>query len=170
MSDLEKYIERRKIRGQFDLPVSDPDEGAIIDFLQSRSVDFGGVPPPQNLELTQNVSTPTRRVIRFRQLQDQIPVVDSYVVAQVDKMGRAKQLDFAVTSRTNILHSDGDEKITTQEAVKYASSSLGDYMPREKIAEPEIVYYPTRSGLRLVYKVSVLTKVPAHDWRMLIDA
>lgn len=171
--DKSKYVERRKFRPDVDLPISDSGkvDDAIVNFLRSSSDEFGGIPNPENLELTQNVSTPTRKIIRYQQLHDKIPILDSYVVAQLDKAGKIKQLDLGVTSKTETVKpaAIGDTRITPQEAIKHASS-IGEFVEREKIKEPEFVYYPTRSGLRLAYKVLILTQEPAHDWRIIIDA
>jgi hypothetical protein len=172
--DKSKYIERRKFRLDSELPLSAlarGDSDAIINFFKSSSDEFGGIPDPENLKMIQNVTTPTRRIIRYQQLQDTIPILDSYVLTQLDKTGKVKQLDLGVTSKTNIVKPHAaarDTKITAQEAIKYASS-IGDFIERERIKEPEIVYYPTRSGLRLAYKVLILTREPAHDWRIIID-
>jgi hypothetical protein len=170
--DTSKYLERKKFRPDSEIPLSARgDSNAIINFFKSSSDEFAGIPDPENLKMIQNVSTPTRKIIRYQQLQDTIPILDSYVVTQLDKTDKVKQLDLGVTSKTNIVKSTAarDTKITTQEAIKYASST-GDFIEREKIKEPEIVYYPTRSGLRLAYKVLILTREPAHDWRIIIDA
>ena len=170
--DTSKYLERKKFRPDSEIPLSaGGDSNAIINFFKSSSDEFAGIPDPENLKMIQNVSTPTRKIIRYQQLQDTIPILDSYVVTQLDKTGKVKQLDLGVTSKTNIVKSAAarDTKITTQEAIKYASS-IEDFIERKKIKEPEIVYYPTRSGLRLAYKVLILTREPAHDWQIIIDA
>ena len=170
--DKSKYVERRKFLPDVELSLSARgDFDAIINFFKSSSDEFGEIPDPDNLKMIQNVSTPTRKIIRYQQLQDTIPILDSYVVTQLDKAGKVKQLDLGVTSKTNIVKPAAarDTKITAQEAIKYASS-IGDFIEREKIKEPEIVYYPTQSGLILAYKVLILTREPAHDWRIIIDA
>ena len=170
--DKSKYVERRKFLPDVELSLSARgDFDAIINFFKSSSDEFGEIPDPDNLKMIQNVSTPTRKIIRYQQLQDTIPILDSYVVTQLDKADKVKQLDLGVTSKTNIVKpaTARDTKITAQEAIKYASS-IGDFIEREKIKEPEIVYYPTQSGLILAYKVLILTREPAHDWRIIIDA
>jgi hypothetical protein len=171
--DKSKYIELRKFRPDVELPITDSGtvDNAIVNFFKSSSDEFGATLDPEKLELTQNVSTPTRNVIRYQQVEDKIPILDSYVVAQLDKAGKIKQVELAVTSRTDIVKPAAirDTKITPQEAIKHASS-IGNFVEREKIKEPEIVYFPTRSGLRLAYKVLILTREPAHDWRIIIDA
>ena len=103
--DKSKYVERKKFRPDVELPKSlRADSGdAIITFLKSRSEEFGGIPDPEDLKMTQNVSTPTRTVIRYQQLQNKIPILDSYVVTQLDKTGKVKQLDLGVTSKTNMV-------------------------------------------------------------------
>lgn len=170
--DKSKYLERKKFRLDIELPVS-ARRGfdATIKFFKSSSDEFGGIPDPDNLKMIQNISTPTRKIIRYQQLQDTIPILDSYVVTQLDKADKVKQMDLGVTSKTNVVKPAAarDTKITAQEAIKYASS-IGDFIEREKIKQPEIVYYPTRSGLRLAYKVLILTREPAHDWRIIVDA
>ena len=167
-------MERRKFRTDIELPLSASSDvqDAIIGFLKSSSDESGGIPQPENLELTQNVTTPTRKIIRYQQSQDKIPILDSYVVTQLDKEGKVKQVDLGVTSKTDIVKplAAGDTKITPQEAINYASSAIGDSKLREKVNEPEIVYYPTRTGLRLAYKVLILTREPMHDWRIIVDA
>ena len=174
--DKSKYVERKKFRPDIELPMSlRADSGdAIISFLKSRSEEFGGIPDPEDLKMTQNVSTPTRTVVRYQQLQNKIPILDSYVVTQLDKTGKVKQLDLGVTSKTNIVKPAGiaarESKITPQEAIKFASSSIGDFIERSKTKDPEIIYYPTKSGLVLAYNVTILTREPAHDWRIIIDA
>src|SRR6476620_3847281 len=136
--DKSKYVERKKFRPDVELPKSlRADAGdAIISFLKSRSEEFGGIPDPEDLKMTQNVSTPTRTVIRYQQLKNKIPILDSYVVTQLDKTGEVKQLDLGVTSKTNIVKPASiaarATKITPQEALKHASS-IGDFIEREKI-------------------------------------
>lgn len=183
----EKEDRPRKIRGEFILPkVSAAEstnrnravagdetnqlEHSVKTFLQNNSKDLGFVPSSENLKIIQNVSTPTRRIIRFQQLNDGKPVLDSTMTVQLDRNNKVKQLDLGHASKTNIIQPTIDSKINAEEAIRVASDSLGKYVSRQEPKEPEQVYYPTKDGLKLAYIVLMPTRDPPHDWRIIVDA
>jgi hypothetical protein len=162
--------EHKKIRGEYMLPVGDSIEDSIKAFLHTNSRDLGEVPDPENLKIIQEVSTPTRKVVRFQQQQNNIPVLYTNIVVQLDKSNRIKQVDLGHTSNTNIIQPSADRNISPEEAIKYASESLGSFTLRKKPVAPIQVYYPTPNGLKLAYQVLILTREPEHDWQIIVDA
>src|SRR5262245_17577394 len=170
----------RKIRGEFQLPavagrgraaaytLEDP----VRNFLKANADEFGVTADEKSLKVVQEVVTPTRRIVHFQQLHEGIPVLDSSVVVQVDKANRVRQVDLGharpiVADAAAVIKK---KPITVKQAQKAAMAPVGDAALRDDIAEPELVYYPTDAGLKLAYKFLILTRNPAHDWRIVVDA
>jgi Fungalysin metallopeptidase (M36)/Fungalysin/Thermolysin Propeptide Motif len=160
----------RKIRGEFPLPAGDTAEDSVRALLAQNSDELGLKADENNLKLTQDIATPTGRVVRFQQLHDGIPVLDSTVLVQVDNANRAKQLHLEHVPDVLADIPSSDTKIKPKDAAKSALDSLDDPTLRQKLSDPEQVYYPTSQGLRLAYLVLILTQNPMHDWRLIVDA
>ena len=160
----------RKIRGEFAMPVADTPEDSIKAFLHANADELHFWVSDENLKVIQDVETSSRRIIRYQQLHDGIPVFGATVIAQLDKSNRVKQLDLGHVHRVKIAAPAGDQKLMGAKAKKAASDSLGDHRLRQKIDKPEEIYYPTTDGLRLAYLVMIPTKEPLHDWRIIVDA
>lgn len=160
----------RKIRGEFALPTADTVEDSIKAFLHTNADELSFKVSDENLSVIQDVSTPVRRIVRFQQLQDRVPVFGAIVTVQLDKANRVKEVDLGQESRTQIVAPTADKKMTGKEAIKAASTSLGEFTLRQKAGKPEEVYYPTPDGLRLAYVVLIPTRDPVHDWRIIVDA
>lgn len=153
----------RKIRGRFALPSADTMEDSIKTFLDSNADELRLGIGTKDLEVIQDVSTRTRRVVRFQQLQDGIPVFGAVVMVQLDKSDRVRQLDLGHVSRVKIVAPAAEKMMTATEAKKAASDSLGDFKLRQKISTPEKIYYPTPDGLKLAHIVLIPTREPLHD-------
>jgi hypothetical protein len=160
----------RKIRGEFPLPAGDTAEDSVRAFLEQSGDELALKADKKSLKLTQEVTTPTGRVVRFQQLHEGIPVVDSSVVVQVDKANRVKSLDLSHVRATVAETRVTDTSLTPKEAVKKALESLGNPALRQKMTNPERVYWPSPEGLRLAYMLIIPTRQPPHDWRIIVDA
>src|ERR1043166_3800670 len=171
----------RKIRGEFELPQStlaaaDSEgggvAGAVRAFLQANADQTGLRADESTLSLMDEVSTPARRVVRFQRLHGGIPVVDSSVIVQVDDANRVRQIDLGDTPAVVTDQGAAEKTLTPKQAQQAAMASLGEPAAlRMDAGEPEQVYYPSASGLRLAYKVLLPTAAPAmHDWRIILDA
>ncbi len=160
----------RKIRGEFPLPTRDSAKDSVRAFLEQNSDELGLKADEINLKLIQEVATPTGRVVRFQQMHQGVPVVDSTVVVQMDKANRVKQLDLGHVRDVLADIPATDTKLTSVEASNKALDSLGNPALRQKMNDPEQVYYSTSQGLRLAYLVLILTQNPMHDWRLIVDA
>jgi Zn-dependent metalloprotease len=161
----------KKVRGEFFLPVGDTQETAVKAFLQENAGELGLVMDNEGLRLTQNVTTPVGTIYRFQQQQNGIPIFGTEIVVQLDKDERVKQLNLEHVSVAQVVVEAADaEKLTAKAAQKAAVDAVGEHTLRRKIDKPEEIYYPTPAGLRLAYKVLILTKEPFHDWRIIVDA
>lgn len=170
----------RRIRGEFPLPsagarskaAGDKAQEPIRDFLKANADAFGLKADEQSLQVTKDVSTPTRHIVHFQQLHEGIPVVDSSVVVQVDKADRVKQIDLghARPMVADEAADSGSKKMTPKQGQKAAMAVVGDANLRQDVGDPELVYYPTDAGLKLAYKVLIPTRNPPHDWRIIVDA
>lgn len=160
----------RKIRGEFPLPAGDTATDSVRVFLEENSDELGLKADEKSLGLIQDLITPTGRVVRFQQMHLEVPVVDSTVVVQVDRVNRVKQLDLGHVRDVLADISATAKKIAPKAASNKAVNSLGKHTLRQKMKDPEQVYYPTPQGLRLAYLVLILTQEPMHDWRLIIDA
>lgn len=160
----------RKIRGEFPLPAGDTAEVSVRAFLEQSSDELELKADEKSLKLTQDVTTPTGRVVRFQQMHEGIPVVDASIVVQLDKSNRVKQLDLEHQPTRLADTPAADTKLTAKAASKKALDALGQPTLRQKMNAPEPVYYPTSQGLRLAYMVLIPTQQPLHDWRIIVDA
>lgn len=160
----------RKIRGEFAMPLADTPEDSIKAFLHANADELHFWVSDENLKVIQDVETSSRRIIRYQQLHDGIPVFGAIVIVQLDRSNRVKQLDLGHVHRVRIVAPAADQKLTSAKAKKAAEDSLGDFKLRQKIDKPEEMYYPTADGLKLAYMVMVLTEEPIHDWRIFLDA
>lgn len=159
----------RKVRGEFALPSADTMEESIKAFLRANADELSFRVSDEDLRVIQDVSTPVRRIVRFQQLQDGIPVFGAIVMVQLDKNNRVRQLDLGHVSRVRIAAPAADEKMTGDKAMEAAKDSLGDFNLREKVSKPKEIYYPTPDGLKLAYMVMILTEEPIRDWRIFVD-
>ncbi len=160
-----------KIRGAFELPVSDKAEDSISAFLFAHADELGLAMHANDLKKIGDVRTPTGRVVRFEQTQDGIRIIGTEIQVRLDNSSRVRQVDLAHIPPAKIIPPAGDEKVLTAAAsVKAASDSLGAHNVRQKIASPEKIYFPEAEGLRLAYKVLILTASPPHDWQIIVDA
>ena len=160
----------RKIRGEFAMPLTDTPEDSIKAFLRANADELQFWVSDENLKVIQDIETSSRRIIRYQQLHDGIPVFDATVIVQLDKSNRVKQLDLGHIHRVRIVAPAGDQKLTAAKAKKAASDLLGDFKLRQKIDNPKEIYYPTANGVRLAYLVMIPTKEPLHDWQIIVDA
>lgn len=161
----------RRIRGAFDLPVGDTPGDSVKAFLFVNADAFGIAMEAKDLQLVQDVETPTGRIIRYEQTVDGIPVVGTEIQVRLDRSARVQQVDLSHVSPADVSRPAGDEKaLTPTRAIKIARDSLGEHTLREDAAKPVKVYLPTPSGLRLAYEVLIPTRNPAHDWRIIVDA
>lgn len=167
----------RKIRGDFPLPdvvEDDASRGDVIksflyanaDDLSLKTIDY------QDLRLFQDVSSPVRRVVRYQQYKDELPVFGATLTVQVDTDGAVKQMDLGQESDTRVISPVSDEigKLTPEKAVEVASGALGSFTLREAISQPTELYYPAPNGLKLAFQVVISTKEPVHSWRIIVDA
>lgn len=169
----------RKIRGDFDLPVTaagmSADESgniapAVRAFLQANADQTGLRADENSLKVVQEVNTEINSVVHFQQMHEGIPVVDTSVVVQVDDANRIRQIDLGNAS-TTVFEKAGDErKITPKQALTAATAAVGEANLRQPVQDPTEVYFPTDAGLKLAYQVVILTREPPHDWRVMVDA
>lgn len=160
----------RKVRGEFALPLTDNAENSIKAFLKENSDELQLQLDEKDLKVIKDVQTPIRRVVRYQQMHEGIPVFGATIMVQLDKSNRVKQLDLGHVDRVRVLASSADTKLTPAIAKKSASNSLEGHKLRQKIEKPEEIYFPTDEGLKLAYLVMILTDNPAQDWRVIVDA
>ena len=67
------------------MPVADTAEDSIRVFLSANADELRLGVSDENLKVIQDVSTPVRRIVRFQQVQDGIPVFGGIVTVQLDK-------------------------------------------------------------------------------------
>lgn len=166
-----------KIRCTMALPAQVADEtDTMRAFLGQHEEELDLKSDAKSLKLTQDINTPLRRVVRYQQCYEGIPLVDRSVVVQLDKTGLVKQLDLAhepaSKMRQRSLQAQGDEaqKLPAEAAITIALDHLENPQLRTEVAAPQLVYLPTNELIHLAYLISISTRAPAHDWRVIIDA
>lgn len=162
----------RKIRGDFLLPQGDVGNlpELVRAFLQQNSADVKVDASVENLELIQDVSTPARRILRFQQKADGIPVFNGVVIAQLDSENRVRQIDVQQPVPGRPLAPIGDVTISANDALQSVVQNLGEPALRQQTEPPKQVYFPTDAGLKLAYLMLVPTREPLHDWQIVVDA
>ena len=162
-----------KVRIDFELPVGDTAIDAVKAFLLINADELGLDREAKDLKKEQDVDTPTGRVVRYKQIMDEIPIVNTEIQVRLDSSSHVRQIDLALAPSLRIIQPIRDEKaLISEAAIKSARDSLGSHIVRKEIATPEKVYFPTPEGLRLAYEVLILTREPPHphDWRVIVDA
>ncbi len=160
----------RRVRGEFTLPFGDTTDGPVKGFLFENADELNLNISYENLQLVDDTPTPARRVVRFQQLHDGIPVFGAFVMVQLDRDNRVRQVDLWNESRLQIVSPVTDSKMTGEQAMKAAEKFLDEFTRRQETGEPMEIYYPTPDRLRLAYKVLILTQKPVHDWCIILDA
>ncbi len=161
----------RKVRGEFELLVADAAGDSVKALLLDNAGDLGLTATPDDLQVIQDVKTPTGRVVRYGQLQDGIRVLGAEIQVRLDRSSKVRQLELSIVPGGNVVQPAGDAKaLTAAAAVKAAAASLGSHTLRQKVETPEKVYFPKPDGLRLAYEVMILTGPPAQDWHIVVDA
>ena len=160
----------RKVRGRFALPKTDAIEDSIKKFLHNNAEELSFKIKDEDLKVIHDVSTPTKRVLRFQQFLEGIPIYGAKVMVQLDRNNRITQLDLGHKVQVNVKIYTGKDKTSTEQALKTVMNSLGDFELRQEVKDIEELYYPSPEGLKLSYKILVPTRNPLHDWRVFIDA
>ena len=166
----------RKVRCEIPLPAADTAVDAVRAFLSQHSEELGLRADEKSLQMIQNVSTPVRRVVRYQQCHEGIPLVDRAVVVQIDQAGRVKQMDLThepaagMAARAAAPAADAGGMLSPEAALNAAMRHLGTPVLRMTAGEPHQVYYPAGERLRLAYLALIPTREPAHDWRIIVDA
>ncbi|MFX0023529.1 MAG: M36 family metallopeptidase [Candidatus Hermodarchaeota archaeon] len=159
----------RKVRGKFTLPKKDKIEDSIKEFLHNNAEELSFKIKNEDLKVIQDVSTPTKRILRFQQYLEGIPIYGAKLGVHLDKNSRITQLDLSHKVQVNVKVYPGGDKLSTKQALKIAMDSLGDFELRQEIKDIEEIYYPSLEGLKLCYMILIPTRKPLHDWRIIID-
>jgi len=165
----------RKVRCEVPLPTADAGTDAVRAFLSRNAQQLELSADEKSLRMIQDVTTPVRRVVRYQQCHEGIPIVDRAVVVQVDTAGRVKQMDLSHEPTSMMEHiaapaADGVATLSPEAALQAALRHLDTPALRMEPGEPQRVYYPTGEQLRLAYQALIPTREPAHDWRVIVDA
>ncbi|HEY0407905.1 MAG TPA: M36 family metallopeptidase [Pyrinomonadaceae bacterium] len=170
----------RKIRGDFALPTATFEASDTLEdnniapaaraFLEANAEEIGLKADENSLRVTQEVRTPINRVVHFQQLREGIPVVDTSIVVQVDDSSRITQIDLGQATGAVAAKGADARRMTIKRALKAALVAVGEVILRAPVEDPQQVYYPTVDGLKLAYQTLIMTRNPAHDWRVIIDA
>ena len=164
------YGRPQKIRGDIILPKAASIESAIFEFLKLNALELQFNFDPSSLRLVHKADTPTRIVLRYEQVIDDIPVFNSYVIVQADHNNKIKQLDFNHVNEVRMLYDSKQKKISEKEAYNLALKSLENVTLRGNKMDPSLIYYPSDNGLYLAYLILILTQNPMHDWQIIVDA
>ena len=161
-----------KVRGNFELPVSDVSEDSVKAFLFANADELELDMRAEELKKVQDVETPTGRVVRYIQTKNGIPILNSEIQVRLDHSQKVQQIDLMPAPSIRIVPATKGEReaLSPESAIRAARDSIGEHALRKEIGAPEQVYFPTPEGLHLAYDVTVLTKDPAHDWRIIVDA
>jgi Zn-dependent metalloprotease len=162
-----------KLRGQF--PLIEGDAGASIEdrvraFLTSHSDELQLQADSKDLILIQNVTTPTRRILRYQQTRDGIPIDGGVVLVQLDLEDYIRQVDIVHDSALPTAARAADTEISGEAALQAAINDVGSAKIRLKPEPPRKIYYPVGKELRLAYEAMICTTEPPHDYRYVIDA
>jgi hypothetical protein len=164
----------RKIRGDFPLPQIPGDveqvPEVVKNFLKENASDLGLDATAENLELIQDVNTPTRRILRFQEKIDDVPIFEGVVIVQVDNESRVQQVDIQQTGSMQAVTPSADTSLSTDDAFQSVLANLGNPEQRLQPESPKQVYFPTRDGLKLAYFMVIPTQNPLHDWQIVVDA
>src|SRR5439155_13567949 len=158
-----------KIRGDIALPTAKSVELAVTGFLKSNATELQLNIDPSSLRVVHKAMTPIGEIIRYQQFINDIPVFNSSVIVQTNQ-GKIKELNFGIVNEVSTIRDTKTKKLSSQAAYETATKSLAKFELRGKKLDPDLIYYPAASGLRLAYLVLVLTQNPMHDWRLIIDA
>ncbi len=147
-------------------------EQKLKDFLVNNGPQLGMDLRAQNLECTQDLRTPTGRVVRYRELRDGIPVHGTEVVVRLGRRENVRQVDLLHEADTPVAEVAGDEPgLTSSKALRTALAAVGGHTLRGgETPRSERLFYPTAEGLKLAYRVLIPTLEPMHDWQIMIDA
>lgn len=161
-----------KVRGNFELPVAETSKDGVKSFIFANIDELELNMQADDLMKVQDVETPTGRVVRYIQTKNGIPILNSEIQVRLDRSQRVQQIDLMPAPSIRIAPAikGKREALSPESAINAALDSIGEHILRKEISAPKQVYFPTPDGLQLAYEVMVLTKDPAHDWRIIVDA
>ncbi|NYT02271.1 MAG: hypothetical protein GKC10_05920 [Methanosarcinales archaeon] len=160
-----------KVKGLFELTTKEIKQAPVKTFLMAHAEELGLAMSPEDLKSVREATTPTGSVQRFQQLKDGIPVYGTEILVRLDSSQRVTQINLNHVSPARVLEPKKEAApLEAKAVVKAALEAAGKPVLRQKVSEPSKVYYPTPGGLRLTYRVMVLTDQPARDLELIIDA
>lgn len=161
-----------RVRGNFELPAAETYKDGIKSFLFDNVDELELNMQDEDLMKVQDVETPTGRVVRYIQTKNGIPILNSEIQVRLDRSQRIQQIDLMPAPSIRVAPAiKGEREILSPEsAINAARDSIGEHILRKEVDAPKKVYFPTPEGLHLAYEVMILTKDPAHDWRIILDA
>jgi len=162
----------RKITGRIEVAQKRRPEDTVRAFFTDNKNLFKLNSDKKNLRLIQNVESSIGRHLRFQQFISGIPVYGGIVAVHFDKQGKIKQVNDDHELDSRLAPVDGVKKVTSKEATKIARDSISKPIKlRAKTkVETSQYYFPTVSGLKKSWCVTISTINPLHDWRIFVDA
>lgn len=163
-----------KVQGSFELPRADVADAAAEERVKQFLVENAGalqLPEADALSEVHSAATPLGRVVRFQQVHEGLPILDTEVLVVVDQQeDRVVQIDLNRQTRLEVAP-EGDQQLTAEQALESALRAIGSPPLRAEPAAPEEVYFPAADGLRRSFVVLLPTREdPPHDWRVVVDA
>src|SRR4051794_9804852 len=163
-----------KVRGTFKLARADvaaPAGGDRVKQFLVEHADELRLPGAESLLEVHTAVTPIGRVVRYQQVHDGLPVLDTEVLVATDKReDHVVQIDLDRQARLDVAPA-GDRQLTPEAARQSALRAVGDPPLRTEPPEVEQAYFPGSDGLHRSYVVLLPTRESQpHDWRVVIDA
>jgi Zn-dependent metalloprotease len=163
-----------KVRGSFELPRGDVADAAAGDRVKQFLVEHADelrLPGAEALREVHSAGTPLGRVVRYQQVHDGLPILDTEVLVATDQQeDQVVQIDLNRHARLEVAPA-GDQQLTAEEAREVALRAVGNPELRSEPPAPEEAFFPADDGLHRSYVVLLPTREdPPHDWRVVIDA
>jgi hypothetical protein len=162
-----------KVRGSFELPRADVADAAAGDRVKQflvENADELRLPGAEALREVHSAGTPLGRVVRYQQVHDGLPILDTEVVVATDQQeDQVVQIDLNRHVQLEVAPA-GDQQLTAEEAREAALRAVGNPSLRAEPPAPEEAFFPADNGLHRSYVVLLPTREPPHDWRVVVDA
>jgi Zn-dependent metalloprotease len=160
------------VRGRFPMaggagrPVGD----RVRSFLASRSHDLPIGAWAVDLRLIDQVTTPIRRILRYEQTRNGVPIVGAIVLVQLDLADNVRRVDVPHDPALPVAAPCTDTELTPECALQVALDDVGPATLRVQPRAGRRVYYPAGGALRLACEALVCTADPTHEYRYIVDA
>jgi hypothetical protein len=164
-----------KVRGRFELPRADSAALAAGDPVKQFLVEHADelrLPGAEALREVHSAATPLGRVVRYQQVHEGLPIVDTEVLVAMDQQeSHVVQIDLDRQTRLEVASPATDQQLTPEQARESALQAVGNPPLRTEPPAAEEALYPAADGLRRSFVVLLPTReAQPHDWRVVVDA